>query len=289
MGSLLSAWLESMGGSLRDDVDGKRATLSQETMDAGLNLAVKDNDASLPARMAAQPVRPPPFRNRLRMPGSRQTTPPAPQTGHPLSGLRVVDLSTWIGGAYCTKLLADGGADVVKVEEPQGDPCVDGLPPVRPSPPMPTALCSISSNSSKRASSWTSGTTRALGDVDWLLASADVAVWSPGSRLAQTRPWCPPRCCACIRIWLSRPSPRSGSRDRGATSLPPSSRCRPGREGSLALPGEDPSGHRCSSVVRSVNGFRASSPQSGAWPRCAEPAPKGSSSMSPCSRRRQCV
>ena len=48
MGSLLSAWLESMGGMLRDDVDGKRATLSQETMDAGLNLAVKDNDAAFP-------------------------------------------------------------------------------------------------------------------------------------------------------------------------------------------------------------------------------------------------
>jgi enoyl-CoA hydratase len=49
MGSLLSAWLESMGGMLRDDDDGKRATLSQETMDAGLNLAVKDNDSRFPA------------------------------------------------------------------------------------------------------------------------------------------------------------------------------------------------------------------------------------------------
>ncbi len=49
MGSLLSAWLESMGGMLRDDVDGKKATLSKETMDAGLNLAVKDNDSRFPA------------------------------------------------------------------------------------------------------------------------------------------------------------------------------------------------------------------------------------------------
>ncbi len=48
MGSLLSAWLESMGGMLRDDDDGKRATLSKETMDAGLNLAVKDNDSRFP-------------------------------------------------------------------------------------------------------------------------------------------------------------------------------------------------------------------------------------------------
>jgi hypothetical protein len=48
MGSLLSAWLESMGGILRDDDDGKRATLSMETMDAGLNVAVKDNDSGFP-------------------------------------------------------------------------------------------------------------------------------------------------------------------------------------------------------------------------------------------------
>ena len=48
MGSLLSAWLESMGGMLREDDDGGRATLSKETMDAGLNRAVKDNDSRFP-------------------------------------------------------------------------------------------------------------------------------------------------------------------------------------------------------------------------------------------------
>jgi hypothetical protein len=48
MGSLLSAWLESMGPMLRSDEDGSPTRLSKETMDAGLNLAVKDNDSRFP-------------------------------------------------------------------------------------------------------------------------------------------------------------------------------------------------------------------------------------------------
>ena len=36
------------------------------------------------------------------------------------NGYVVVDLSTGIAGAYCTKLLADGGAEVIKVEAARG-------------------------------------------------------------------------------------------------------------------------------------------------------------------------
>ena len=97
----------------------------------------------------------------------------------PLQGYTVVDLSSGIAGGYCTKLLADGGAHVIKVESAEGDSLrswsasgapVDGVA----GGPLFSFL----------ASSKHSVVADDLDTVDTLLKSADAVVWSPGSRLA---------------------------------------------------------------------------------------------------------
>ncbi|MCA9843718.1 MAG: CoA transferase [Dehalococcoidia bacterium] len=48
----------------------------------------------------------------------------------PLHGVRVIDLSNGVAGAYGAKMLAAWGADVIKVEPPEGDPTRHRLPRV---------------------------------------------------------------------------------------------------------------------------------------------------------------
>ena len=49
----------------------------------------------------------------------------------PLDGLVVADFSRVLAGPYATMLLADMGADVIKVEGPGGDDTRTWTPPVR--------------------------------------------------------------------------------------------------------------------------------------------------------------
>jgi crotonobetainyl-CoA:carnitine CoA-transferase CaiB-like acyl-CoA transferase len=104
----------------------------------------------------------------------------------PLSGLQVVDLSSGLAGAYCAKLLADGGADVVTVEDPGGDPLrrvVECGAPLAAGADgaLFRFLCASSES--------------VVGDAAFareLVARADVVVWSTGSSVAGD-PSCAPR------------------------------------------------------------------------------------------------
>ncbi|MDT5082451.1 MAG: hypothetical protein QOJ80_7088 [Mycobacterium sp.] len=104
----------------------------------------------------------------------------------PLDGYLVVDLSSGIAGAYCTKLLADGGADVIKVEAPEGDSLRrwsasgatieaggDG------------ALFSFLA-CSKRSVVVDAKVAADVEHLERLLASADAVVWSRGSAVAES-------------------------------------------------------------------------------------------------------
>ncbi len=57
--------------------------------------------------------------------------PSGPQAQGPLAGLLVADFSRILAGPYATMLLADLGAEVVKVESPAGDDTRSWQPPVR--------------------------------------------------------------------------------------------------------------------------------------------------------------
>jgi crotonobetainyl-CoA:carnitine CoA-transferase CaiB-like acyl-CoA transferase len=99
--------------------------------------------------------------------------------------VRVVDLSTWIGGAYCTKLLADGGAEVVKVESPDGDPLRRWSASGAEIPPEEDGALFNFLGASKRSVVVDEQNADDLTSLHELLASADAVVWSPGSRLAE--------------------------------------------------------------------------------------------------------
>src|SRR3954470_20682561 len=69
---------------------------------------------------------------RAGVPGARPDggSPGGPHAG-PLAGLLVADFSRILAGPYATMLLADLGADVVKVEGPKGDDTRSWVPPLR--------------------------------------------------------------------------------------------------------------------------------------------------------------
>jgi crotonobetainyl-CoA:carnitine CoA-transferase CaiB-like acyl-CoA transferase len=105
----------------------------------------------------------------------------------PLTGYTVVDLSSGIAGAYASKMLADGGADVVKVEAPEGDPLRRwSASGATIEAGQDGALFSFLA-CSKRSVVADTAVTADVEMVERLLASADAVVWSRGSAVAELK------------------------------------------------------------------------------------------------------
>ena len=105
----------------------------------------------------------------------------APTSELPLAGVRVLDLTSRVG-AYCGKLLADIGADVIKVELPRGDD-LRSKPPFRSGgPPGESSLLFAYYNNNKQGITldWTSP--EALPVLECLSKTARVLLVSPDNR-----------------------------------------------------------------------------------------------------------
>jgi formyl-CoA transferase len=117
----------------------------------------------------------------------------------PLTGVRVLDLSQYIAAPYATRLLAGFGADVVKVEPPEGDPIRHWGPFPTDVPNIETGALHLYLNQGKRSVTIDLETDEGRAQLRRLVDGADVLVESfkPGTlaalgfgyeQLAETHP-----------------------------------------------------------------------------------------------------
>ena len=92
----------------------------------------------------------------------------------PLNGIRVVDLTAMVMGPYCTQIMADMGADVIKVEPPAGDNT--RYISVGPAPGMSGVFVNV--NRGKRGVVLDLRTEEGVAALHALIATADVFIHS---------------------------------------------------------------------------------------------------------------
>jgi len=150
-----------------------------------------------------------------------------------LTGVRVVDLSQMVGAPYCTQVLADLGADVIKVEEPM----TALLTRVAVSPPGTPEARRFSSywvatNRNKRSLTLDLRVVEARAVLADLVRESDVVVENFGARTLVDR-WGSPRSGGgpCDRTSCGRRSPataepvRNASATDGISSRRPAGAC----------------------------------------------------------------
>ncbi|MDO3240000.1 CoA transferase [Mycobacteroides abscessus subsp. abscessus] len=95
-------------------------------------------------------------------------------TSGPLQGVRVIDLTAMVMGPYCTQIMADMGADVIKVETPAGDNT--RYISVGPAAGMSGVFVNV--NRGKRSVVLDLRTEQGKNDLRALIADADVFIHS---------------------------------------------------------------------------------------------------------------
>src|SRR5437762_2163988 len=93
-----------------------------------------------------------------------------------LSGVRVVDLTHHIAGPFCTKMLADYGAEVIKVEPPWGEVARRLGPFPRDEPHPEKSGLFLHLNPNKRAVTLNLKTEGGLSILKRLVAEADILI-----------------------------------------------------------------------------------------------------------------
>jgi len=117
------------------------------------------------------------IRDELGNSGETMVNPQVGAAAGALRGLKVVDLSRVLGGPYCTMILADHGADVIKVEPPQGDDTRAWGPPfAQRSDGSKDASYYLGTNRNKRAIALDIGAPAGRAVLLRLLENADVLV-----------------------------------------------------------------------------------------------------------------